>query len=243
MLRLLVLLLLVANLAWWAWHWPPLAQSLGLAADRDRDPQRLNRQVLADRIRLVAASAGASSAPEGPGAAGASPAASGVASTVAEPPAQCLEIGPLGDTAYANTRRELLQAGLATDAWVDIRRERPGSFALYMGRFADLEQMRHKAEELQRLGIAHEALGPNAPAALSPGLTLGRYASAELAQARLQQLQNRGVRTARVLTLSPPEAEHTLRLEQASGALQARLLAPTAPASAPTAGWRRCEGR
>jgi hypothetical protein len=243
MLRLLVLLLLLANLGWWAWHWAPLAQGLGLAQDSEREPQRLARQVQADRIRLLPAPSEATAS--APAAVASAVAADAAAVAGTEAALQCLEIGPLADTAYASTRRDLLQAGVAPDAWVDIRRERPGSFALYMGRFADVEQLRRKADELQRLGIAHEALGPNAPTTLAPGLTLGRYASLELAQARLQQLQARGVRTARVLTLTPPEAEHTLRLAQASGALQARLLpAGAASAAGGQAGaWRRCDGR
>lgn len=234
MLRALVVLLLLANLGWWAWHWPPLAEALGITLEPEREPERLARQFKPELIRLQPLAA---SAPTGPAASASAVTGPAQAASAAALPAVCLERGPLNDAAHTAARRELLQAGVNTDQWVELRREKPGSFGLYMGRFTDADQTRRKGDELQRLGVAHETLsgGP-----LAPGLMLGRFASNELAQARLQQLQGRGVRTARVITLVAPEAQHTLRMEQAPDALAQRLLAAGADAGDEASRWRRC---
>lgn len=267
MLRRLVVLLLLANLVWWAWHWPTLADALG-TLHADRDPQRLAQQVEADQVRLLgvatpgaasaaagvaSANAAAPSAPTAvqpasaaasPGLPGSTPAASTAAGAVAaSAPANapiCLEAGPLNDAGLAQARRELVSAGASPDRWVEIRRELPGSVAVYMGRFADVEQARRKAEELRGLKIDFEVMvaGP-----LAPGVVLGRYTSSEQAAAALERLQARGVRTARLATLVPPSAEHVLRVDRADLGLQAQLTANTfAAASAPGArtAWRIC---
>lgn len=263
MLRSLVAALLLANLLWWGWHWPPLAQALGLPTQSEREPQRLARQVQAERVQLLgptappadppapqavpaeAASAAASTASAPPTSAAApaaapvvAAAAASAASSAASP--SCLEIGPLDDSGVAQARLRLLQAGVAPDAWVDIRREKPGQFAIYMGRFTDMTQLQRKADELSHLGIAYDVLGSGAPAGQAPGLMLGRFSEQDLARQRLQQLQARGVRTAHLLTLVPAGAEHRLRLDRATEAQQARLLSASAGASAPGSTWRRC---
>lgn len=215
MLRTLVIALLLANLAWWAAHWPPLAEPLGLASP-EREPQRLARQQGAEQIRLL---------PDAPASRPAEPA------PVAAAAPACLEAGPLDDAGFQAARGALQQAGVGSEAWVEIRRELPGSFAIYMGRFADAEQARHKAEELQRLGVPHEL----ATGALAPGLLLGRYTDAGQAQAGLNRLQNRGVRTARLQTLLAPAVEHRLKLERLDDAARTRLQAGPSAAL-----WRAC---
>lgn len=52
MLRLLVLVLLVANLAYFAWSRGHLAGIVPVAADQ-REPQRLQQQVRPDAIRIL----------------------------------------------------------------------------------------------------------------------------------------------------------------------------------------------
>lgn len=226
MLRALVLVLALANLGWWLWHWPPAAAWVGLG-DGERQPARLERQVAASAVQLlsergapVAPAASATDVDQGP--------ASGAASAPEGP--VCLEAGPMDDAGLATARATLQKAGVGPEAWVDIRRELPGSYGLYMGRFADAEQARRKSEELQRLNIPHEP----APASLAPGLLLGRYTDANQAQAALTRLQQRGVRTARVQTLVAPSAEHRLRIERAEPAALGLLAPEVKPA------WRRC---
>ncbi|MCI1193314.1 hypothetical protein MOJ79_15865 [Calidifontimicrobium sp. SYSU G02091] len=79
MMRWLVLLLLLVNVALYAWNAGWLPAPLGVATDGPRDPQRLQRQVNADAVRVVT---------EAPlTAAAASEPASGVADAASEPAA------------------------------------------------------------------------------------------------------------------------------------------------------------
>lgn len=234
MLRALVIVLFVANLAWWAWHTPLLGLSVVDAAERE--PERLAHQVHAEQIRVLpAAEMPPAQAPQAAASAASDPA------SAADDAVHCLEVGPLDEAGFAAARRELLAASVAADGWVDMRREKPGRHAVYMGRFADDEQLRRKREELQRLKLSFETYTASAPAGLAPGYTLGVYPDDAQAQARLKELQAKGVRTARVVVLVPSSAEHTLRVDRASPAQQAALMQAAAPASdSATAAWRRC---
>jgi hypothetical protein len=68
-MRWLVLLLLLVNVALYAWNAGWLPAQLGIATESPRDPQRLQRQVNADAVRIVtepAATAPATPAAEAP---------------------------------------------------------------------------------------------------------------------------------------------------------------------------------
>jgi hypothetical protein len=213
MLRWALVLLVVSNLLYWAWHHEPLMQALGWPhPDTQREPERLARQVHPERLQLVAA-------PEPD-----SPASDALASTPAAP--RCLQSPPLNDSQLANATRQLQQAGLRSDRWVDIRRELPGRWAVYMGRYVDNEQLQRKLDELRRLKLAPEEV-VNHPQ-FSPGFTLGQFDNEPEARARLTQVQLRGVRTARVVVLKPQVVEHRLRLEQLDADAATRLATLTA---------------
>jgi hypothetical protein len=240
MLRALTIALFVANLAWWAWHTPLLGLSAGDAAERE--PQRLAHQVNAEQIRVLSSREATPAPVVTPPAATASAAASS-ASSALPVATRCLEAGPLDEAGFAIARRELLAASVAADGWVDMRREKPASHAVYMGRFPDEEQLRRKREELQRINVSFETYAASSPAGLAPGLTLGRYPDNAQAQARLRELQAKGVRTARVVVLAPASTEHTLRVDRASPAQHATLTQAATAASGPTSGathWRGC---
>ena len=63
------------------------------------------------------------------------------------------------------------------------------------------------------------------PPDLAPGLSLGRFDSRAAADKALEQLTQRGVRTARVVTLSRAGDARMLRIERADAALAAQLAA------------------
>lgn len=250
MLRLLVAALLAANLLFWAWHHTPLPQALGASsADAGREPERLQRQVHPEAIQLLAPSpagvrpigaaplrASASGVADGLelAAAGAAASASGRASPLSAP--LCLEAGPLNDNAVNAAARELAQAGVPAGGWVDMRRELPGRWIVYMGRFAERDALQRKAEELQRLGLAASEL--KAPADLAPGLALGEFGAQADAQARLDRLQARGVRTARVVQLPSPGVEHRLRVDRVDAAVAEKLAALSGQGGATR--WQAC---
>lgn len=216
MLRLLVAALLVANLVFWGWHFPPVAQALGLTAtEPGREPERLQHQLHPERIQLISP-AGSPLPPVEP--------AAGPAAAAASTPAQaplCLEAGPLTDSAANTALRELAQAGVPAGSWVDSRRELPGRWIIYMGRYPERETLQRKIEEVQRLNLSFSEL--KSPPDLAPGLALGEFGTQADAQARLDKL--RGVRTARVVQLPSPGGEHRIRVDRVQGAAADKLAA------------------
>lgn len=228
MLRWLFAILVISNLLYWAAHQEPVLQALGLPHwDSAREPTRLARQVHPERLVPVAAPLPASE-PEPP--------AASVAAAVPAIPS-CLQSRALTDEQVAAVTRQLGQAGLRSDRWLDIRRELPGRWAVYMGRYTDNDLLQRKLEELRRLKLSPEELVNHAQ--LSPGLTLGQFDTEADAKVKLGQLQSRGVRTARVVVLKPPQVEHRLRLENLPAAVAEPLL-KSVPAAAVSAGWADC---
>jgi hypothetical protein len=81
-MRWLVLLLLLVNVVLYAWNAGWLPAPLGIATDGPREPQRLQRQVNADAVRIVtepAATAPAADAASDAASAASEPAASAAA--------------------------------------------------------------------------------------------------------------------------------------------------------------------
>jgi hypothetical protein len=220
MLRWVVALLLLANLGFYAWTQGWLDPVLGTSAVGDREPERLSRQVRPEAVTLLSRRAGAS-------------ASAGAAAPTAT---ACLEAGPFDDPALPAVEDALRGAGVPADRWQATTDEKPGVWLVYMGRFPDRETLQRKRAELQRLRVAFEEV--HSPADLDAGLSLGRFDDRAAADASLAQLTQRGVRTARVVALAPPQRQHLLRIDHAEPALQARLKGLKAPALA--AGFRPC---
>lgn len=229
MLRLLVAALLIANLLFWAWHQPAVTEVLGLAppGHGERKPERLRKQVRPEAVRLLPPALATTDTSRG-----ATPASAASPDSASPPVAAsaasgddtlCLEAGPLNDSAASAAARQLAQAGVPAGAWVDVRRELPGRWVVYMGRFTDRETLQRKLEEVQRMNLAANEL--RSPAELAPGLTLGEFGAQADAEARLDRLQARGVRTARVLQLPSPGAEHRLRAERVERSAAEKLAA------------------
>lgn len=76
-MRVLVALLLVANLGWFALAQGWLAPTVGLGRDDEREPQRLAAQIHADAVRVVSAQAAAAAVAAAASAASASAASPG----------------------------------------------------------------------------------------------------------------------------------------------------------------------
>jgi hypothetical protein len=207
-LRVLALLLLVANLVFFAWTQGWLDGVVSVRARGDREPERLAREFQPQRVRVLApdeaAAAMAASAPV--------PAAT----------LSCLEAGPY-TPAEARAAETLLQAALPAGSWARRSVERPGSWIVYLGRFTTEEALQKKIEELRRLSTSFEEL--QSPPELAPGLSLGRFDSRPTADKALEQFGQRGVRTARVVALSEPATMTLLRVERADPALALELAA------------------
>lgn len=203
-LRALVLLLVVANLAFFAWTRGWLDGVTGLPAHGDREPERLARQVQPQSVRILSPKE----------------AAAAMATQVTD--ATCLEAGPFSP-AEAQAAEALLQAAVPAGGWARRDVERPGDWLIYLGRFTAADSQQKKAEELGRLQLPFDEV--LAPPELVPGLSLGHFDNRAAADRALEQLVQRGVRSARVVTLAEPGTNTLLRFERADGALAARLAA------------------
>lgn len=214
MLRWLALLLLLANLAFFGWTQGWLNALVGVRPDGDREPERLGRQVRPETITIL------------------SPDAARAAATAASTPTPapgsafvCLEAGPFATGASVSAIAALQQAqpALPAGSWTDVKIDRPGAYIVYMGRFANREALAKKEEELRRTRLVFEEVR-DAPD-LEPGFSLGRFEQRAAADRALEQLAQRGIRTARVVELNAPGQVHMLRADKADKALAAQLTA------------------
>ena len=101
--------------------------------------------------------------------------------------------------------------------------ERPGSWMLYMGRYPDREALAREDRRAQ--AHARELPGSEQAAEYALGLSLGRFDDRAAADRALEQLGQRGVRSARIVELAAPATQHLLRADYADAALAERLSA------------------
>jgi hypothetical protein len=202
MLRLVVLLLLLANGAYFAWSRGYLLP-WGAGPAQQAEPQRLAQQVRPDAIRILPAEEVRRIEAAAP--------TTGRA-------AECLQAGLL-DEAQAGAVRPLLEAWPA-GSWTLEPVVEPARWIVYMGKYLTPEHVDRKKAELRQLGIVFE---PLSNAALEPGLSLGGYASEADAKRRMDALAERGVRTARVVQERAEARGQRLTLAAVDDALRARL--------------------
>ena len=228
MLRALVLLFVLLNAALYFW-----LQSDSQALQSDREPRRLERQVLPDAVQVLPDLPAASGAKGATGAASAPPAASGpdvalVGSTSASAAApasaaalalarktsdtdiDCSETAALDDVQFATLKSALAKGGVPPDAIAERRQTQGGAWIVYLGRFADAQAWQQKADELRKLDVKFERV--NAPTSLAPGLSLGQFTSEGGATKKLGELATHGVHAARVVTLTPPTVQRHLQV-------------------------------
>lgn len=214
MLRLAVLILLLANAGYYAWS-QGLLRTWGLAPATQSEPERLERQLNPDALKLLPAQSQPPAETDEP------EPAEAAASAPATPPTpsstQCLQAGSFDERQAAALRQAA--ATLPSGSWTLDAVVVPGRWMVYMGRFADAEAVDKKRAELRALGIAYDRPG----ATLEPGLSLGRFSSEERAQVALRDLARQGVRTARVVVERAEAKAYTLRLPAVDAQLRTQL--------------------
>lgn len=201
MLRLLVVVLLVANAAYFAWAQGYL-QSQGLAPQGESEPQRLEQQLQPQGLRILSPSESRAK----------------VAAAAPEPPA-CLQTGVLDEALLPKLRTAATEA-LPQGSWWLENAVVPARWIVYMGQYPDNEVLEKKKAELRTRRVSFQAL--NNPA-LQPGLSLGSYPTQEQADQALADLGTRGIRTARVLQERPAVTGQRMRLPAVDEALRGRL--------------------
>ncbi|HMN21663.1 MAG TPA: SPOR domain-containing protein [Ottowia sp.] len=223
-LRHLVVLLLLANLAFWSWSEGWLRE-IGLAPETAAEPDRLARQVLPQSLSI-----GPAPRPvPGRGEQGSAPVA--VATPAAQTPpvspapapapvagsTACLQAGPF-DAPQADALRSAA-ASWPPGSWRLEGSQLPGRWMVYLGPLADADAVAGKRGELRELGVGVDRPG----AALEPGLSLGRFATRESADRALVEQERKGVRGVRVVQERQDTPVHILRLPRVDAELRARL--------------------
>ncbi len=202
MLRLIVLVLLLANGGYYAWS-QGLLLPWGLGPAQQAEPQRVEQQLRPEAMRVLQgdelrrAEAAAAAAPRAP---------------------ECLQAG-LFDEAKVAALRPTLESWPA-GTWNFEAAVDPARWIVYMGRYAGVEQVARKRAELRQLGVSFEPLSnPD----LEPGLSLGSFASQGAANEQLEKLAERGVRTARVVQERAAQQGQRLVLPNVDDYLRPRL--------------------
>lgn len=218
MLRLLVLVLLVANLAYAAWSqsWMALPPGWLPSPTPTREPQRLDQQLNPERMQVLSATAptpsnepnhttteatAAALPPEPP-----SPDTAAPSADRAEP-TRCIQVAALNDKQFGVLRIALV-SGLPDSGWVVNTSTQPARWLVYSGKLSSPAIMAAKKTELRDLKVEfREVTTP----ALQPGLAMGTYSSEERAQQALKDVTRAGVKGARVV---PERLETTLTTVQ-----------------------------
>ncbi len=202
MLRLIVLLLLLANSGYYAWaHGYLLAWGVGPA--QQAEPQRLEQQIRPEALRVLT---------------GEELRRVETAAAQAPRPPECLASTALDEAAVTALRPVL--AAWPAGSWAFEPLVEPPRWIIYMGKYAGVEQVARKRAELRQIGVSFEALtNPE----LEPGLSLGGFANEASANQQLEVMAERGVRTARVVQERPGQRGQRLLLPVVDDNLRPRL--------------------
>jgi hypothetical protein len=208
-MRALFLLLLLANLVFYAWS------RYGAPADA-ADPAPPARQIEPEKLKLVS-----------PGALPPAPVAAAVKKPPPAPPAPavapgaCLEWGSftLADAPRAEQALEPLGLGARL---AQRRTEETAGWWVFMPPQGSRQAAIRKASELKALGI-NEYFIVQEEGEYHWALSLGVFRSEEAAQARLAALRGQGVRTARVGPRETVVPKVWLQVKSIDAPLQARL--------------------
>ena len=227
MLRLLVVLLLLANVGYFAWSHGTLAP-LGFAPAVQSEPQRLAQQLHPEALRILTPLEAQQL--ESPASGSAQPAAASRAATPAtlaatarqEPTAvaiQCLQAGLFSDAQTAALRVRL-QTALPSGSWAFESSTEPARWMIYMGKYASPDVLAKKRSELRQRNVLFQPL--NNPA-LEPGLSLGNFSSQLDAETELERIAKRGVKTARIIQAQAELRGQKLKLAAVTPDLRAQL--------------------
>lgn len=220
MLRFIVLALVLINGVYFAWS-QGLLLGLGFAPTQQTEPQRLGQQIRPEALHLLTAQELrlAEAAPH-----------------VATKSTLCLQAG-LFDATHSALLRRTLASALPAGSWVLDDAVEPARWIVYMGKYANTEELAKKRSQLTSLNL-NLKLEPLTNPALGLGLSLGGFNTQAAANAALEALSRRGVHTARVVQERAEVRGTLLRVPEADEALRARLDELT-PALAGK-GWSPC---
>lgn len=134
----------------------------------------------------------------------------------------CIEAGPFNSEDASAADRAMRAAALPATAWARQSVVVGGQWMVYMGPYPDDDLYARKLTELRRIkNLNFDEV--RSPASLAQGFSLGRFPSEADAETRLASLRQRGIRTARVVTLRAPGQAQYLRVPKATVRMQVTL--------------------
>ncbi len=223
MLRLIALLLILANGIYFAWS-QGLFRAWEFAPAQQTEPQRLAQQLRPENLRILKAGEARGAEPNvtvPPPATTQAPApVPALVDTVSTTqPAECYEAG-LFDDAQTNALRRTLEAKLPSGSWQLESAVEPARWIVYMGKYPNADALAKKRQELASLNLKFEPINS---ASLEPGLSLGGFDTQAAANTALANLTKRGVRTAQVVRERSEVRGSLLRLSAVDAALKPKL--------------------
>ena len=208
MLRLLVLLLVLANAGYYAFSQGLLA-AFGLAPATQNEPQRMAQQIKPEALRIL--NQQGTTQPER---------ATLPAQIVANASAtECLQVGMFNEE-QTLVLRDRLVSTLPQGSWVIESALVPARWLVYMGKYNSNESLVKKTSQLRGLGVSFEALNN---ASLEPGLSLGNFETQPEAEAELARIAKKGIKTAKVLQERAEQRGQRLKLPAVDTALRSQL--------------------
>ena len=207
MLRFLVLALILANAGYYAYSQGLLA-AYGYAPAAQAEPQRIDQQIKPEALRIL-----------NPQDATQLDNAAQPAQTVASATSECLQVGMFNEE-QTMVLRDKLVSTLPPNSWVIESALVPARWLVYMGKYNSDEAVVKKKSELRGLGVSFEALSNSA---LEPGLSLGNFKTQGEAQAELERIAKKGVKTAKVMQERAELRGQRLKLPAVDTALRSQL--------------------
>ncbi len=212
MLRLLVLLLILANAGYYAFSQGLLA-AYGLAPATQTEPQRMAQQIKPEALRIL-------SPQEIAQLESATPSARAVANAgTISSATECLQAGIFNEE-QTMVLRERLVSTLPQDSWVLESTLMPARWLVYMGKYNSDEAAVKKKSELRGLGVSFEAMNN---ASLEPGVSLGNFKTQLEAETELTRIAKKGIKTAKVIQERAEQRGQRLKLPAVNTALRRQL--------------------
>ncbi len=206
MLRLLALVLLLLNGAYFAWGQGWLLV-YGLGPTPQREPQRLARQMHPEAVSILNEQEASKTQQTEPAKAAPKKMLCLLSPVLTEPQVQALR-AVLQPPAWPEPSWAL-EAATQNERWL-----------IYMGKYTNPGDLEKKRAQLTDMKVAFEPLSNTA---LAPGLSLGVFDTQAKASTALAALVQRGVRSARVLQQNPTLQGLRLRLPAVDDALLVQL--------------------
>jgi hypothetical protein len=203
MLRLLLLVLILANGLYFAWT-QGLLRAYDFAPAQQSEPQRMAQQVKPEALRVLTPAEYKGLEDQ---------------AKAAQTPTECLVAGPFSE-AQAQALGRALEDKLPNGMWKMEPADISARWIIYMGKYTEAASLAKKRGELAAMNIkADDVTAPG----LAMGLSLGAFDSQAAADNALAQFTKRGIRTAKVVQERAQGTGAELKFPAVTAALKQKI--------------------